>query len=187
MAKQPTTDHRPLTTDDRRLAQSETTNKQTRDKRQLPNLSSPVSWSPHLLRLLVVGGRWSVVAALALLLNGCLLMSGEQSTTDTQATSGNFNTTFVSAEGGQERTIQTGVGSATLSVIAWVRVQQGELRIELLDPNGAVAISIQGRPDEQITKSGNVPTDSEGNLRYRVIARGARNGGFQVLYQLAAP
>jgi hypothetical protein len=136
---------------------------------------------------LVVGGRWSVAAALALLLSGCLLMSGEQSTADTQATGGNFNTTFVSAEGGQERTIQTGVGPATLSVIAWVRVQQGELRLELIDPNGAVAISIQGRPDEQITKIGNMPTDSEGKLHYRVIARGARNGGFQVLYQLAAP
>ncbi|MFL5804679.1 MAG: hypothetical protein ACJ8CR_23405 [Roseiflexaceae bacterium] len=111
-------------------------------------------------------------------------MSGEQSTTDTQATGGNFNTTFVSAEGGREQTFQTDAGPATLNVIASVRVQQGELRLELLDPNGAVVISVQGRPDEQITKIGKVPTDNEGNLHYRVIARGARNGGFQVLYQL---
>jgi hypothetical protein len=114
-------------------------------------------------------------------------MSGEQSTTDAQATGGNFSTSFVSAEGGQEQLFQTGAGPATLSVIALVRVQQGELRIELIDPNGAVVLSVQGRPDEQITKIGKVPTDSEGNLHYRVIARGARNGGFEVLYQLAAP
>jgi hypothetical protein len=123
----------------------------------------------------------------SVLLSGCLLISGEQSTTDTQPTGGNFNTTFVSAEGGQEQTFQTGAGPATLNVIASVRVQQGELRLELLDSNGAVVISVQGRPDEQITKIGKVPTDSEGNLHYRVIARGARNGGFQVLYQLNAP
>jgi hypothetical protein len=117
-------------------------------------------------------------------LTGCLLMSGEQRTTDAQATGGNFNTTFVSAEGVQEQTFQTGAPSVTLNVITWVRIQQGELRLELLDPNGAVVISIQGRPDEQITKVGEVPTDSEGNLRYRVITRGARNGGFEVLYQM---
>jgi hypothetical protein len=116
-----------------------------------------------------------------------MLMSGDQSTTDAQATGGNFGTSFVSAEGGQEQTFQTGAPSASVNVIASVRVQQGELRLELLDPNGAVTISVQGRPDEQITKIGKVPTDSEGNLHYRVVARGARNGGYQVLYQLNAP
>ena len=35
----------------------------------------------------------------SVLLSGCLLMSGEQSTTDAQATGGNFSTSFVSAEG----------------------------------------------------------------------------------------
>jgi hypothetical protein len=132
-------------------------------------------------------GRWSLVAALALLLSGCLLTSGEQISADAQPTGGNFNTTFVSAEGGAERTIQTGAGPATLNVIAAVRVQQGELRLEMLGPDGAVTLAIQGRPDEQVTKIGKVPTDNEGNLHYRIIARGARNGNIEVLYQPVEP
>jgi hypothetical protein len=123
----------------------------------------------------------------SLILSGCLLVSGEQTSADAQPTGGNFSTTFVSAEGGQERTIATGAGPATLNVITTLRVQQGELRVEMLAPSGAVALSVQGRPDEPVTKLGNVPTDNEGNLRYRIIARGARNGSIEVLYQPAEP
>jgi hypothetical protein len=136
------------------------------------------------------GSRWLtlvVVCCFSLLLSGCLLLSGEQTSADAQPTGGNFSTTFVSAEGGQERTIQTGAGPTTLNVIATVRVQQGELRLEMLEPSGAVAISIQGRPDEPVTKLGKIPTDNEGNLHYRIVARGARNGSIEVLYQPAEP
>lgn len=129
--------------------------------------------------------RIGLCALLMLLLQGCMLMSGTLSTTDTQPTGGNLNTTFVSAEGTREVWFPTGAPAARLNVISWVRVQQGELRIELLNPDGAVAIAIQGRPDEQITRVGEVTTDNEGNLRYRVTARGARNGGYEVLYQIA--
>jgi hypothetical protein len=129
----------------------------------------------------------ALACCLALLLSGCLMVSGEQTSADAQPTGGNFSTTFVSAEGGAERSIQTGAGPATLDVIAAVRVQQGELRLEMLGPDGAVALSIQGRPDEQITKIAKVPTDQEGNLHYRIIARGARNGSIEVLYQPIQP
>jgi starvation-inducible outer membrane lipoprotein len=129
----------------------------------------------------------ALTCCLALLLSGCLLMSGEQTSVDAQPAGGNFSTTFVSAEGGAEHTIQTGAGGATLNVIAALRVQQGELRLEMLSPDGAVALSIQGRPDEQVTKIGKVPTDNEGNLHYRIIARGARNGSIEVLYQPVEP
>jgi len=114
-------------------------------------------------------------------------MSGEQTSVDAQPAGGNFSTTFVSAEGEQQRTIATGAGPTTLNVIATVRVQQGELRVELLDPSGAVTISIQGRPDEPVTKLGKTPTDNQGNLHYRIFARGARNGSIEVLYQPAEP
>ena len=79
----------------------------------------------------------------SVLLSGCLLTSGEQTSADAQATGGNFNTTFVSAEGGQERTIATGAGPTTLSVIATVHVQQGELRLEMLAPDSSVVLSIR--------------------------------------------
>jgi hypothetical protein len=149
-----------------------------------------VSFAPWLPGSLRVDGRWPVVAlacCVALLLSGCLMMSGEQTSGDAQPTGGNFSATFVSAEGGQERIIPTGAGATRLDVIAAVRVQQGELRLELLDANGAVALSIQGRPDEQVTKLGKVPTDGEGNLHYRLLARGARNGGIEVFYRPAEP
>jgi starvation-inducible outer membrane lipoprotein len=122
---------------------------------------------------------------LALLLSGCMLVSGEQTTTDAQPSGGNVNTTFVSAEGEQERMLETGASRSVMNVIVIIAVQQGELRLEVLDPGGAVALAVQGRPDEQVTKSGNVATDQQGVLRYRVVARGARNGGFQMLYQPA--
>src|SRR5262245_44145798 len=82
---------------------------------------------------------------LALLASGCLMVSGEQTSVDAQPTGGNFSTTFVSAEGGEDRTIATGAGPTTLNVIAAVRVQQGELRLEMIGPDGAVALTIQGR------------------------------------------
>jgi hypothetical protein len=44
---------------------------------------------------------------------------------------------------------------------------------------------VQSRPDEQITRRGDVLTDEQGRLHYRVIARGARNGAYQLLYQRA--
>jgi len=139
------------------------------------------------LRWSLVVGRWSWVVGLALLLSGCLMMSGEQTSADAQPTGGNLSTTFVSAEGGQERTIETGAGPTMLNVIATVKVQQGELQLEVLAPNGGVVLSVQGRPDEAVTKLGKAPTDSEGKLHYRIIARGARNGSYEVFYQPAEP
>ncbi|HEX5689773.1 MAG TPA: hypothetical protein VFX76_07220 [Roseiflexaceae bacterium] len=129
----------------------------------------------------------ALLAAAALFLSSCLMLSGEQESADAQPTGGNFSTTFVSAEGGQERTIATNAGPTTMNVITTVRVQQGELRVEMLSPTGAVELSIQGRPDEPVTKLGKVPTDNEGNLHYRIVARGARNGSVEVLYQPAEP
>jgi len=135
---------------------------------------------------LIIGRCWLIVA-LGLLLSGCLMMSGEQTSSDALPDGGNLSTSFVSAEGGQERTIETGAGPTTLKVIVTVEVHQGELRFELLAPSGGVVLSVEGRPDEAVTKLGKVPTDSEGKLHYRIIARGARNGRYEVIYQQAEP
>lgn len=118
----------------------------------------------------------------SLFLTSCLLTSGGVTSTDTQASAGNLSASFVSAEGQDERALDVGEQSQ-LSVITIVSVAQGQLRVDILDPNGSVIMSVQGRPNEQITKSGTVQTDANGELHYRVIAQGARNGGYQVLYQ----
>ncbi len=139
----------------------------------LVTVSQPVTPFVHRCLLMLV---------LGLLLSGCMIASGEQTSSDTPENGGNLSTTFVSAEGSEERTLSTGA-PGELNVITIVTVSQGSLQIELLDPQGSVIYAVQGRPQEQVTKSGNVPTDAEGRLRYRVSATGARNGGFQILYQ----
>ena len=130
-------------------------------------------------------GRWSCVFGLALLLSGCLLTSGERPSTDALPDGGNVSSTFVGADGSGERTVETGATGATMNAIVIVQAERGELRLELLNPDGNVAFSVQARPDEQVTRRGDVLTDEQGRLRYRVIAQGARNGGYQVLYQRA--
>ena len=130
-------------------------------------------------------GRWSFVFGLALLLSGCLLTSGERPSTDALPDGGNVSSTFVGANGSAERAIETGANGTTMNAIVIVQAERGELRLELLNPDGNVAFSVQARPDEQVTRRGDVLTDEQGRLRYRVIAQGARNGGYQVLYQRA--
>ncbi len=149
----------------------------TKDKRRKTNA--------RLLLWLSFVGRWSFVFGLALLLSSCLLTSGERPSVDALPDGGNVSTTFVGADGNGERTVETSASSATMNAIVIVQAERGELRLELLNPDGNVAFSVQARPDEQVTRRGDVLTDEQGRLRYRVIAQGARNGGYQVLYQRA--
>jgi hypothetical protein len=111
-----------------------------------------------------------------------MLMSGKQELIDTLPSSGNISTSFISAEGVKDGTIS--VGTARVNVIMWVQVQQGEIRLELLDSANTVALSLQSRPGEQITKVGEVLTDERGQLPYRITAQGARDGSYEVLYQV---
>ena len=149
----------------------------TKDERRRTNVRQP-DW-------LLVVGRWSFVVSLALLLSGCMLISGERPSADALPDGGNISNTFVGADGSAERTIDTGANGATMNAIVIVQAERGELRLELLNPDGNVAFSVQARPDEQVTRRGDVLTNAQGRLRYRVIAQGARNGGYQVLYQKA--
>jgi hypothetical protein len=149
----------------------------TNDKRRTTNA--------RLLIWLSSIGRWSLVVGLAFMLSGCLLTSGERPSMDALPDGGNVSSTFVGADGNAERTIETGANSAAMNAIMIVQAERGELRLELLNPDGNVAFSVQARPDEQVTRRGDVLTDEQGRLRYRVIAQGARNGGYQVLYQRA--
>jgi hypothetical protein len=128
---------------------------------------------------------WLSFVGLALMLSGCLLTSGERPSMDVLPDGGNVSNTFVGATGNAERTIETGANSAKMNAIVIVQAERGELRLELLNPDGNVVFSVQARPDEQVAHRGDVLTDEQGRLRYRVIAQGARNGGYQVLYQRA--
>ncbi len=112
-----------------------------------------------------------------------MLISGEASVADTQGNGGNISTSFVSAEGQEERTFSVADGPVTVQVIAIVAVESGDLQLDILQPDGALVFSIAGRPDNQITRSGQVQADEQGQVRYRVVARGARNGSYQLFFQ----
>src|SRR5262245_17193391 len=114
----PTHRARPTTNDERRTTNDRRSKIEDRRSRiQDRGQQRDNALSSILYPLSSILGRWSLIAALALLLSGCLLMSGEQTSSDTQPAGGNFNTTFVSAEGGAERPIQTCAAPATLNVI----------------------------------------------------------------------
>jgi hypothetical protein len=123
-----------------------------------------------------------VALLLAPLLGGCLLVSGEQTTIDLLAGTGNVSTSFVSAEGGEERTVKVGEGAVALQAITIISLESGDLQIDLLQPDGSVAFAVSGRPDAQVTRSGPVRSDASGLVRYRVAARGARRGTYQIFF-----
>jgi hypothetical protein len=129
--------------------------------------------------------RLSAVLALLLasLLSGCLLVSGEQTTIDLLEGTGNVSTSFVSVEGREERVVQVSDEAAELQVIAIVTIESGDLQLDIIQPDGSVAFAISGRPDAQVTRSGPVRSDELGQVRYRVSARGARNGEYQIFFQ----
>jgi len=112
-----------------------------------------------------------------------MLVSGERTSEDVRPEAGNRSDSFVSAEGEAVHTLNVGVPDATLRVIVLLEAEQGELRLDVLDGQQAVGLSAQSRPGDQVTRSGSVTIGGDGLLRYRVTARGARNGGYQILYQ----
>jgi hypothetical protein len=118
-----------------------------------------------------------------LFLQACMLASGERTSTDVRPDAGNVTCTFLGAEGSEVYTVPLGDGGALLQVIAILELQQGEMRLELLNAGGSVAFAVQSRPGDQVSRSGMVRLDENGVLRYRVVARGARDGGYQILYQ----
>jgi hypothetical protein len=116
------------------------------------------------------------------LLAGCLLLSGAQQSADRAEDAGNVSVQFVSAEGTEVREVTVADAATNLLVTVFARSEQGQLRIEILDPQGSATLVIEGTPEEQVARA-TVATDDNGVLRYRIKATGARRGGFQILYQ----
>lgn len=127
--------------------------------------------------------RPTLVVAMALFLTGCLLISGETATFDVGADGGNLSSVFVSAEGSEERIIELGRPDIEALVIVIVEVASGDLEITPLQPDGSAAFVAASRPAMRVTRSGVVRTDAQGRIRYRISARGARDGAFQIFVQ----
>ena len=120
---------------------------------------------------------------IVLSLAACLLISGEATSTDIQDGAGNLVSSFVGAEGRAERILELGLVDSEVQVIAIVSIESGDLELVLLQPDGSVAFTIAARPDAEITRSGLVRTNDQGQLRYQITARGARNGQVLLFFQ----
>jgi hypothetical protein len=116
-------------------------------------------------------------------LTACLLISGETTSADVQDGAGNLLSSFVGAEGRAERILELGLADSEVQVIAIVSIESGDLELTLVQPDGSVAFTIAARPDAEITRSGLVRTNDQGQLRYQINARGARNGQVQLFFQ----
>lgn len=129
-------------------------------------------------RFLLVLSSWFLVLSLS----GCFLISGANQSADSTGEGGNVYVSFVSAEGNDTRTVQTNFPAQTLNLTVFVRNERGQIRIEVLDDRGSVALSVEGTAQEQV-RSGQVRTNAVGQFRYRVRATGAQRGEFQILYE----
>lgn len=113
-----------------------------------------------------------------------MLMAGPIQSADSTPDGGNVYVAFVSAEGTETRVVPTNFPDQTLDVIVYAQNERGQMRIEILDPQGSVAVAVEGQAEEQI-RPGRVRTDPNGAFRYRVRATGAQQGSFSILYQPA--
>jgi len=130
-------------------------------------------------------GRFGLAASawlLALSLSGCLLVAGEQASNDNTADGGNVHVTLVSADGSEVRSVPTDFRDQPLRVFVSGRSEQGQLRIEVLNPDDSVVFTVDAQPSEQFN-DGPITTNAVGEFRYRIRATGAQNAEFQILYQ----
>lgn len=118
----------------------------------------------------------------SVLLSGCLLISGPVQSTDNTPDGGNVYVGFVSAEGSETRTVDTNFPDQEIEVTVFAQNQRGQMRVEILDEQNSVVVSVEGQADEQ-ARVGKVQTNAEGEFRFRIRATGAQRGAFQILYQ----
>jgi hypothetical protein len=138
----------------------------------------------HRRRTVEHGARWFAALLLALLFSGCMLVSGPIQSADSTPDGGNVYVSFVSADGSETRAVATNFPDQTLDVIVYAQNERGQMRIEILDPQGSVAVAVEGQAEEQ-TRPGRVQTNAAGEFQYRIRATGAQRGSFSILYQPA--
>lgn len=136
-----------------------------------------MSWFSSTIRVTLIG------LLAMLLLPACMLVSGDRLSADVRPDSGNVTRTFLGAEGTEEYAIPVGDSAAMLRTIVILELQQGEMRLDMLNAGGSVAFTVQSRPGDQVSRTGAVRLDEAGTLRYRIVTRGARDGRYQILYQ----
>lgn len=128
----------------------------------------------------MVLGSWFLVLSLS----GCFLVSGATRSADQTSDGGNVYVSYVSAEGTETTAVSTNFPSQRLEVTVFAQNRSGQIRIEVLDAQSSVVLSVEGTAQERVGQAF-VQTDPSGTFRYRVRATGAQRGSFTILYQPA--
>lgn len=126
--------------------------------------------------------QWLALVACGLLLSGCMLLAGQQRSSTTGEEAGQVAASFVSAEGQEQREVSVGL-PGTVRLVASVTVGTGDLWLDVLRPNGEIALTVNARPEQRTTGFVVVSSDERGRLRYRINARSARDGGYELRWR----
>lgn len=137
--------------------------------------------------------RWGILAICLLLLSfllaSCYLVSGERVETIPleETRPGVYTVQFVSSDGEDYRSLETGIPTAPFIVEVGVRTEQGELVVAVLDPRQEVQLAVTARLEVQDSGQATVRADGDGKILLRITATEARGGAYTVRYRLAAP
>jgi len=131
----------------------------------------------------------SCLLLLAFLLASCYLASGERVETTPLAgmLPGAHTARFVSADGEDYLTIETGIPTAPFIVEVAVQTEQGELAVTVLDSRQEDLLVVTARLDVQDSGQTTVRADGDGKILLRITAVEARGGAYTIRYRLAAP
>src|SRR5918998_3494235 len=95
-------------------------------------------------------GRLVAITALVPWLSGCLLIAGGQQSADRAEDAGNVSVEYVSMDGAEVRSVNAADTAASLLVTVFARTERGQLRIEVLDPQGSAVFVVEGTPEEAV-------------------------------------
>ncbi|MCD6552867.1 MAG: hypothetical protein J7M16_02520 [Anaerolineae bacterium] len=95
---------------------------------------------------------------------------------------GDLTVKIKKANGSSTQDIEIGDSGLILDTDVTLTVGEGVFRLELLDGEGDVTLTLEARDGQTVSGSGRMVTDSFGDARYRVTAADARNVEYRFDY-----
>jgi hypothetical protein len=120
----------------------------------------------------------ALVGLLVMLLVAC---EGGYTTTGIRTTShqdmrgGDLTVKIKKANGSSTQEIEVGSSGLTLDTDVTLNVGEGTFKLELLDREGDVTLTLEARDGQTVSGTGRMVTDSFGDAQYRVTATEAKN------------
>lgn len=126
-------------------------------------------------------GRLMSIALLGLVVVLLVACEGGYTTTGIRTTShqdmrgGDLTVKIKKANGSSTQEIEIGGSGLTLDTDVRLSVEEGTFKLELLDSEGDVTLTLEAREGQTLSGSGRMVTDSFGDAQYRVTATEAKN------------